>query len=116
MNPALAEPAATVTEAGTVSAALLLVSETVVALVAGALKDTVQTFDCAPVSDCVPHETVLNAPADAEALLYVIPPHPERTAIRDAASNDNAPFRMRLLVERNECRKKTGNSKELGLT
>jgi hypothetical protein len=63
LNPADFAPAATTTEAGTFSAALLLVSVTVVELVAAELRFTEHAIDCAPVSDCVPQEMALSARA-----------------------------------------------------
>ncbi len=60
VNPALDAPAATVTEAGTVTALLLLVKLTVVALAAADVSDTVQASLTAPVSDALLHVTPLS--------------------------------------------------------
>ena len=83
-----------VTEPGTRSEVLLLVSDTVRVLVAGAFKFTVQALLCAPVRDRVPHEMLLKVTAAADPeepcseLLdrYVNPPHPERAMDTQAAS------------------------------
>ena len=58
-------PLATVMEAGTTSELLLLDNATTVWLVAGAFRATVHPLVCAPVSDCVPHDTLLSVGADA---------------------------------------------------
>ena len=54
-------PAAMVTVDGTCRAELLLVSVTLVALLAAPLNDAVQALDSDPVSDCVPQVIALNA-------------------------------------------------------
>ena len=62
-NPALDAPEATVTQAGTVTALLLLASATVVAAVAADVSDTVQASVPAPVSDALPQVTPLSTGA-----------------------------------------------------
>jgi hypothetical protein len=59
VNAALDAPAATVTEAGTVTALLLLVTLTEVALGAATVSVTVQASVAAPVSDELAHDTAL---------------------------------------------------------
>ena len=61
VNAALVAPAATVTEAGTVTAALLLVRFTVSGLAAAPVSVTAQASAPAPVSDALLHVTPLNA-------------------------------------------------------
>jgi hypothetical protein len=51
VNTAVLDPAAIVTEAGTVRAELLLFSDTVTALIADADRLTEQALLCAPVKD-----------------------------------------------------------------
>jgi hypothetical protein len=94
---------------------LLLVSVTVDELIAAALRFTEHDIDCAPVSDCVPHEIVLNAKALALEL-YVTPPHPARIETTQPASKAKVDWPMRLFVERDENRKETVDCEELRLT
>ena len=68
----LVAPMATVTEAGTVKAVLLLESATTVGLVAAALRDTVHASVVGPVNVCVPHEMLLNTGVAAAAGYNVI--------------------------------------------
>jgi hypothetical protein len=56
----LGDPDEIVTDGGTVSEPLLLLSSTRVALVAAALKDTVQFCVAGPVIDWLSHETFVN--------------------------------------------------------
>jgi hypothetical protein len=63
VKPALKAPAAIVTDAGTVTALLLLDKLTVVAVVAAALSVTVQASVPAPVSDPLLQETALSVVA-----------------------------------------------------
>ena len=80
VNPALEAPAATVTEAGAVTALLLLARLTTIALVAANVSVTVQASVPAPVNDALPHETPLRAdvavvPAcPVNAIVAVLPP------------------------------------------
>ena len=80
VNPALEAPAATVTEAGAVTAVLLLARLTTIALVAANVSVTVQASVAAPVSDALPHETATQGrravvPAcPANAIVAVLPP------------------------------------------
>ena len=60
VKPTLVAPVATVTEAGTVRALLLLESVTTIGLVAAALRDTEHASDVGPVNVCVPHAILLN--------------------------------------------------------
>jgi hypothetical protein len=73
VNVALDAPAATVTEAGTVTALLLLVRLTTVALAAAPVRVTVQGSVAAPVSDALLHETALTAgcPVPLSAIVAV---------------------------------------------
>jgi hypothetical protein len=59
----LVDPAAIVTDAGTVTALLLLDRATIVALLAAEVRDTVQASVPAPVSDPLLQETALNVAA-----------------------------------------------------
>jgi hypothetical protein len=61
---ALADPLATVTDAGTETALLLLARFTVIALVAADVRLTVQASVAAPLSELLLHETALSAAAD----------------------------------------------------
>jgi hypothetical protein len=81
VNPALEAPAATVTDAGTVTAALLLARFTVRGPAAAPVSVTVQASVAAPVSDALPHVTPFTAgcpvPLSAivaalEALLLIV--------------------------------------------
>jgi hypothetical protein len=65
LKAALVEPAAIVTEVGTVNALLLLESVTTVWLVAAALRYTEHESVVSPVSVCVAHETLLNVATGA---------------------------------------------------
>ena len=71
LKAAVFAPTATVTELGTVSAGLLLLSDTVTGFAAEAVRLTEQFLLCAPVKDCVPHETSLK-------VAVVAPNEPER--------------------------------------
>jgi hypothetical protein len=66
LNPVVSAPAATTTVLGTVSAALLLVRDTVTGLVAAALKYTEHAWVVGPVNVCVPHEIMFNVGAFSE--------------------------------------------------
>jgi hypothetical protein len=59
VKEALVAPAAIVTDAGTVTAALLLASETMVALAAAEVRVTVQLSVAAPVRDVVEQDKAL---------------------------------------------------------
>jgi len=74
VNPALEAPAATVTEAGTVSALLLLARLTTVALVTADVKLTVHPSVPAPASVALPHVTPLNVAAACPVPLNAIVP------------------------------------------
>ena len=73
VNPALEAPAATVTDAGTVTAALLLAKLTVRALAAAPVSVTVHASVAVPVSDALPHVTPLTAGCPVP-LSVTIPP------------------------------------------
>lgn len=66
LNPVVEAPAATTTVDGTFNAALLLVKDTDIGLLAAALSDTEQAFVVAPVIVCVPHEIALNVAAGSD--------------------------------------------------
>jgi hypothetical protein len=70
---ALEDPAATVTEAGTVTALLLLDRLTTVALVPAAVSVTVHASVAAPVSQALLHETPLNCGCP-DPLSAIVPP------------------------------------------
>ena len=72
VNPALVAPAAIVTDAGTVTALLLLVRATVVALLAAEVSATVHASVPAPVSDPLLHETELSVAAACPVPLKLI--------------------------------------------
>jgi len=74
VNPALEAPAPTVTEAGAVTAVLLLARLTTVALVAADVSATVQASLPAPVSDALLHETALNTAGACPVPLSAIVP------------------------------------------
>jgi hypothetical protein len=73
VNPALEAPAATVTDAGTVTAALLLARFTVRGPAAAPVSVTVQASVAAPVSDALPHVTPLTAGCPVP-LSAIVPP------------------------------------------
>ena len=73
VNAALDVPAATVTEAGTVTALLLLVRLTAVALAVALVRVTVQGSVAAPVSEALLHETALTAGCPVP-LSAIVPP------------------------------------------
>jgi len=89
LKPAVMAPAGTVTDEGTRNATLLLFSVTTVELEAAAVRYTEHAFVCGPVSDWVPHETLLrdaSVVASEVALAKlpeakVTPPHPHRAAL-----------------------------------
>jgi hypothetical protein len=74
VNAAVDAPAATVTEAGTVTALLLLVRLTAVALAAAPVSVTVQASVATPVSDALVQETALTAgcPAPLSAMVAAV--------------------------------------------
>ena len=74
VNAALDAPAATVTDAGTVTAVLLLARLTAVAVAAAPVRVTVQGSVAAPVSDALLHETKLTAgcPVPLSAIVAVV--------------------------------------------
>lgn len=74
VNPALEAPAATVTEAGTATALLLLARLTTVALVAADVSVTVHASVPAPVSEALPHEITLSAAGACPVPLSAIVP------------------------------------------
>jgi hypothetical protein len=77
VNAALDDPAATVTDAGTVTALLLLARLTVVAVVAAAVSVTVHASVPAPVSVALPHVTPLSAAGACPVplrLIVAVPP------------------------------------------
>jgi hypothetical protein len=121
VKPAVFAPAATTTEVGTLSAALLLVSDTVMGFVDDALRYTEQPFVCAPVNDPVPHETMLSVAevvvvdvelASTELGLTVNPPQPDKAKTIHPDSSTNALLRMRSLIKENESIKESGKSNE----
>ena len=59
LKPPDSAPSAIVIVDGTCKAELLLLKLTLIALLAAALRVTVQAFDSDPVNDCVPQETLL---------------------------------------------------------
>jgi len=73
VNWAVVAPAATLTDAGSVTAVLLLVKVMAVAAVAAALSVTVQVLDDAPVSDAGVHATALRI-GTAEVVTVTVPP------------------------------------------
>lgn len=109
VKPPVFAPAATTTEVGTLRAALLLVSDTVMGFVDDAVRYTEQPFVCAPVNDPVPQETMLSAAevvvvelASTELGLRVIPPQPDKAKTIHPDSSTHALLRMRSLIEGNE--------------
>jgi hypothetical protein len=72
VKPALDAPAAIVTEAGTVTALLLLASVTVVALLAAPVSVTAQISVPAPVSDELLQESPLNVAVDCPVPLRLM--------------------------------------------
>jgi hypothetical protein len=82
VNAALEAPAATFTEAGTVTAVLLLARLTTIALVADDVSVTAHASVAAPVSEALPHETEARPaaavapvpPVPANAIVAVLPP------------------------------------------
>jgi hypothetical protein len=73
INPALDAPVATVTEAGTVTALLVLVRLTGIALGVAPVSVTVQLFVTAPVSEALAQDTALSAGCPAP-LSAIVPP------------------------------------------
>jgi hypothetical protein len=102
LNPTLFAPAGTTTKVGTLSAASLLESVTVVESFATALRFTEHAVDCAPESDLLVQEIALSARALA---LYVTPPQPAMIETTHPASKANATWPMCLFLSRNESRK-----------
>jgi hypothetical protein len=89
LKAAEAAPVATVTDPGACSALLLLERVTTTGLVAAALKVTEQDLVCAPVSDCVPHESAANFATGAvvgggDSVIAAVCETPSAVAVRIA--------------------------------
>ncbi len=98
VKPALLDPEAIVTEAGTVTALLLLDSVTVVALVAAEVSATVQASVPAPVSDPLLQETVLRVAGACPVPLRLIVALAALLLIVTAPVNEPAVVGSKLIV------------------
>lgn len=90
VNVAVLAPDATVTDAGTFSAALLLLNDTAVAAAAAALSVTVQVLDAAPERVVGLHVTELRIGVEIAPTVTVPPVPPRGNAIPDG--EDATPF------------------------
>jgi hypothetical protein len=98
VNAALVDPEAIVTEAGTVTALLLLAKVTVVAVVAADVSVTVQASVPAPVSDPLLQESALNVDAVCPVPLRVTVAVDALLLIVTAPVNEPAAVGSKLIV------------------
>jgi hypothetical protein len=98
VNAALVDPEAIVTEAGTVTALLLLVKVTVVAVVAADVSVTVQASVPAPVSDPLLQESALNVEGVCPVPLRVTVAVDALLLIVTAPVNEPAAVGSKLIV------------------